>query len=531
MNREMPTKTVIRKNEYRDSVALMRLATELRRLEGVRDSAAVMATPANLELVANAGLMTEEAGTAQPNDLVIIVRGETEESIDQALSQLDELVAPKEAIEQGVEILPRSLDEALAKEPQANIVLISTPGPHAASEAYRALQEGLHVFMFSDNVSIEDEVMLKQLARRRQLLMMGPDCGTAIINGHPLGFANQVRRGPIGIAAASGTGLQEVSSLIHRLGSGVSQAIGLGSHDLSEEVGGITMEMALSALAKDSETEIIVLLSKPPAPSVARKVLEQVERIKKPVVINFLGGDLREIGMHNATPAFTLEDAAALSVSIANGAESEPVFFTQSPDEINRHIKEETRRLTEGQEYIRGLFSGGTFTSEALLLLRDVVGGVYSNVTPHTDFRITPQDESRQHTILDLGADEYTSGRPHPMIDFRTRIDAIMREAADPGTAVILLDVVLGFGANDDPAGELIPTIREARSLAHADGRFLSIVASVCGTDRDVQDREAQVRRLQDAGVVVMESNAQAVRLAGHIARRQPFAGEGSTNE
>ena len=517
----MLTRTIIKKNTYYDSVTLMQVSSKLTALAGVEEAAVMMATPANIGVMADAGLLTEAAKTANPSDLVITLKGETEEALQAAFSEVDQLLTQRNKNEQSEGMTqPHTMMEAFARDPEANLVMISTPGAYAASEAYRAINEGRHVFMFSDNVTIEDEVSLKKLAVEKGLLMMGPDCGTAIINGHPLGFANVVRRGPIGVVGASGTGLQEVTALIDRLGSGISQAIGLGTHDLSEAVGGIMMMMGIDALEADPATQVITLISKPPAASIARKILQRVEKLSKPIVINFLGGDRREIHAHGAVPAFTLEDAAVLSVAATNQREGEPVFFSQPSDEINRVIKSETNRLRPEQKYIRGLFSGGTFCFEAQLLLRDMIGKVYSNTPLSPDLKLKQHSKSLEHTLLDLGSDEYTVGRPHPMIDFRTRLEFIEKEAMDPEVGVILLDVVLGYGSHADPAGELAPAIENVRKKAAEAGHSVIFVASICGTDSDFQKRSGQVSRLAQAGVVLMESNAQAARLAGLMAMR-----------
>src|SRR5690606_14776291 len=125
------------------------------------------------------------------------------------------------------------------------------PGVYAAFEAFRALENNLNVMMFSDNVTVEDEIKLKDLAVKKDLLMMGPDCGTAIINGVGLCFANKIKRGPIGLVAASGTGLQEVTVLIDQFGGGISQAIGVGGRDLSKDVMGRMTLHAINALNAD----------------------------------------------------------------------------------------------------------------------------------------------------------------------------------------------------------------------------------------------------------------------------------------
>jgi succinyl-CoA synthetase alpha subunit len=521
----METRTTIKRNTYHDSVTLMQVSSKLTALQGIEEAVVMMATQANLAVMADADLLTETARGASANDLVITLKGVSTEALEAAFAQVDELLEQRQqsSQEEG-QAAPRSMLEAFARDDDANLVLISVPGSYAASEAYRALHEGRHVFLFSDNVTVDDEIALKKLAEAAGLLMMGPDCGTAIINGHPLGFASKVRRGSIGVVGASGTGVQEVTALIDRLGCGVSQAIGVGTHDLSEAVGGIMMMIGIDALEADPATKVITLISKPPAASIARMILRRVETLSKPVVVNFLGGDLGEIRACGAIPAFTLEDAALLSVAAAESREGEPVLFSLLPEAVNGIIRLETARMSSEQRYIRGLFSGGTFCYEAQLLLRDLVGEVYSNTPLSPQLQLKAQAASHDHSLLDLGSDEFTVGRPHPMIDFRTRLEFIEREAADPGVAVILLDVVLGFGSHPDPAAELVPAVRAARSKAADAGRSVSFVVSICGTDADFQKRNDQCERLTDAGVILMDSNAQAARLAGLIANRGTVA-------
>jgi len=338
------------------------------------------------------------------------------------------------------------------------------------------------------------------LAEERGLLVMGPDCGTAIIGGVPLGFANAVRRGPIGLAAASGTGLQQVSSLIHRLGSGVSHAIGTGGRDLDERVGGRTMLAAIGALMADPGTEIVVLISKPPSPLVAARILEALRGAPKPVVVNFLGdepGAVRAVGAH---PAATFEEAARLATALARG--ETPVATDRGADpQLDALGRDAAGRLAPGQREIRGLFSGGSLAGEAKLILRSVLG------------------PNRHDAILDLGDDEYTVGRPHPMIDPRLRNEQIVATAEDPSVAVLLLDVVLGYGSNPDPAGAMAPAIADAMALAASAGRHLLVVASVCGTDADPQGLDRQERILAQAGVMLESSNARAAMLAASIAK------------
>jgi succinyl-CoA synthetase alpha subunit len=398
---------------------------------------------------------------------------------------------------------------ALAARPDASLALISTPGEYAAAEALKALRLGLHVMLFSDNVALEDEVRLKREAEQRGLMLMGPDCGTAIIAGVPLGFANAVRRGPIGVIGASGTGLQQVTSLIDRGGLGVSHAFGTGGRDLSAEVDGLTTLRALDELAADPDTRVIVLVSKPPAPAVAKKVLVRAAATGKPVIACFLGADVQAIQSRGVRAAATLDEAAAMALAAARGTP----YVTPRPSSASHEVK-----IGRGQRWVRGLYSGGTFCYEATLLLSQALGDVRSNTPVGAARALDDPWRSAKHTLVDLGDDAFTRGRPHPMIDQRLRNERMKREAADPEVAVILFDLVLGYGAHPEPAAELVPAIRAAR--AAAGGREIAFVGFVCGTEGDPQNLSRQSAALLEAGVILAESNAHAARLAASIANR-----------
>jgi succinyl-CoA synthetase alpha subunit len=504
------------RNLYRDSVALMQLSAKLGARAGVRQASAIMATAGNLALLREAGLAIAQV-EAGPNDLLIVLEGE-ERALEAALdaAEADLTRAPAPAREGGLRRTPpRSLAMALPELPTANLALISTPGDYAAAEAMKALRLGLNVMLFSDNVALADEIALKRYARAHDLLVMGPDCGTAIIGGVPLGFANLVRRGDIGAIAASGTGLQQVTCLIDRWGRGISHAIGTGGHDLHSEVGGITMLQGLDALAADAATRVIVLISKPPHPEVAERVLDAASRAGKPIVVNFLGADPDMVRRANVHPVRTLEDAARLAVALADGGANGEKGG--APSESTLPVPP----LAPGQKYIRGLYSGGTFCYEALLLLSEAFGGVASNTPLAAERMLVDVWRSEGHTVIDLGDDAFTRGRPHPMIDQTLRKERILQEAADPEVAVLLFDVVLGYGAHPNPAPDLAATLAHARALAAAAGRQLALVGSVCGTAGDPQDLARQEAVLREAGVLLAESNAQAVRLAAAIAARQ----------
>lgn len=498
-------------NFYRDSVTLMQLSARLTALPGITKASLVMASESNLALLREAGLLNGEVA-AGANDLLLAIEG-GEEAAAAAMAAAEQGLNEVLPAPNGVrrEQPPRSLEMGLETMPAANLALISTPGDYAAAEAIKALRLGLNVMLFSDNVAVADEIALKRYAAAHELMVMGPDCGTAIIGGVPLGFANVVRRGGIGLVGASGTGLQQVSTLIDRLGGGISQAIGTGGHDLSAAVGGVTMRQGLAALAADEATQVIVLISKPPAPEIAAKVLEEAGRAGKPVIVNFIGADAAPIAALGLTPAKTLEDAAVAAVARASGRQCEQA--DSLPEQWPRPAGPPDR-----QRYVRGLYSGGTFCYEASLLLGERLSDVFSNTPVGRAQKLENAWRSRAHTLVDLGDDVFTRGRPHPMIDLRLRLERLAIEAQDPETAVILLDIVLGFGAHPDPAGEFAPAIEAAIRAAGASGRALAVVGFVCGTAADPQNLDQQAPRLAEAGMILARSNAEAARHAARIA-------------
>jgi FdrA protein len=518
----MVTKSLVRKGEYRESIFLMRISQQLEGLDGVKQATVIMATDANKELLKDAGMLTDEVVSAGPNDLAIIVDAESPERADEAISKAGEMMAEavKERAEEA-EAIYKTLDSAASARPDSNLVLISVPGEFAAREAERALKLGKHVMIFSDGVSVEDEVRLKRLGKEKGLLVMGPDCGTSIIGGAGLGFANVVKRGPIGVVAASGTGAQEVTSLVSA-GPGISHAIGTGGRDMHDEVGGTTMLMGLETLAGDPETKIIVLVSKPPSPEVAKRVLEAAKKAGKPTVVNFLGGDPKIIDEAGLIPAITLEDAAAKAIALQRGEKPKRTVFSADLDEIRSVAKKEYEKLKPDQRYIRGLYSGGTFCSEGMLIVQELVGDIHSNIPLKPELKLEDSNRSKEHAFVDMGEDEFTAeiGKPHPMIYHELRQKRMLQEASDPETAVLLLDVVLGYGADMDPAGALAPTVRKAKEIAEKDERYLPVVASVCGTPQDPQNLTSQEKKLKEVGVIVKPSNAQAARMAALIATK-----------
>ncbi len=519
----MITKTYIKSGEYYDSITLLQVAQGVLAVPGILDAAVVMGTLANKGLLEAAELLTPEADVASPDDLVIAVRAQDEAAAEEALKEAMRLLKASRQVpaeKGGLEAPPKTLTAALERlGGDANIALVSVAGRYAAGVAREALERGLHVFLFSDNVSLEDEIALKTLAREKGLLVMGPDAGTAIINNVALGFANVVPAGPVGVVSAAGTGLQAVTSYLARAGVGITQAIGTGGRDLKAEVGGIMMLEGLKALQADPATRVITLVSKPPSAEVAERILMRVEASEKPTVVLFLGGDPKVVELAGAYAAQDLEEAATLAAALAKGENPQAALDAlRAQREALRARAEALRTVLQPQQrYFRGLFSGGTFCYETQLIFKAAGLEVQSNAPVDKHLRMADSNRSTGHVAVDLGEDEFTVGRLHPMIDPSLRNRRIVQEARDPETAVIFLDVVIGYGSHDDPAGEAVKAIEEARALARAEGREVIFVASVCGTEADPQRLSAQEAKLRAAGVEVLPTNAAASFLAASI--------------
>jgi len=512
------TGSVIRKNEYHDSVFLMRVARRILEQKGVLQAAALMGTEKNKVLLAEIGMGGKEIEAAAPGDLIIAVRAEDAETLSAVLGNAEGWLRPSPDRPGAIPV--RTLEEALGRQPHSNLAVISVPGPYAAREARRALERGLNVFLFSDHVPIKDELALKEHARGKGLLVMGPDCGTAIIGGKGIGFANAVRRGPIGVIGASGTGIQEFTTLVHHAGSGISHALGTGSRDLSDEIGGISVLSALSALESDPQTKVIALLSKPPGEKTLARLLPKLRGCPKPLVACFLGsGENIHPGKASCQMVRTLDEAAAAALRLAAGREKSA--FPAEPPDFRALLQKERSGIRAPRKFLRGIFAGGTFCYQAQQILRDAGVPTDSNTPLQGNRKLPDSSRSREHTLVDMGADEFTSGRPHPMIDSSLRRDRILQEAEDPEVAVILLDFILGFNASPDPAGDLAAAITGAKAGAKEKGGFLSVVASVCGTEGDPQDFVRQVKQLEEAGAVVFPSSARATQFCAELIQPQ----------
>jgi FdrA protein len=527
--------TEVRPGAYYDSVVLMQLQRALLDLPGVEDAGVVMGTDANKGVLEGSGLLTPEAQRAAPDDLVIVVRAVGEDEARAALGQVDALLAHRATSGDAAGTdgyRPKTVEAAAAMHPAAGWVLVSVPGRYAAGVARDALRLGRHVFLYSDNVSVEDEVALKQEAAARGLLVMGPDCGTAIVNGIGLGFADRVRRGPIGLVGASGTGLQHVTARIHQLGGGITHALGTGGRDLSDAVGAVTARQALDLLMRDPATQVVVLVSKPPSPAIAAALLEQARAGNKPVVVYFAGYAPPRAPAAHLHFAPTLDAAAALAVELAQATGSASTQVASHAGDVTytsatlAPLPNPQYPITNPQSpisnlqsprYLRALYSGGTLAYEAQLILQEYVPTVYANAPLDKRLKLENAAVSREHTVIDLGEDEFTVGRLHPMLDNDLRVKRIMAEAADPQVAVLLLDVVLGDGAHPDPAADLAPAVQAALARAAQEGRTLAVIAAVVGTDADPQGLDRQADALRAAGAQVYVNHEEAVRRAGSL--------------
>ena len=515
----------IRRQTYLDSVALMRISRSVCELEGVEDAALMMATPANIAIMLNANLIGAEDRSqlddVGASDLLLAVRAGADALCKEALSHAEELLDrplsnASSSSSEDQEFRPTTLRLAHEQFPDASLALISVPGEYAAAEARKALIRGLNVMLFSDNVSLSYELELKQFAVSQGLIVMGPDCGTAHVAGVPLAFANPVNSGSIGLVGASGTGLQEVMCLLDAQSLGISHAIGVGGRDLSDRIGGLSTLQALEWLDNDAATQRIVVISKPPAARALDALIERMNNIDKPVTACLIGlpvNDRQALAdrlASNVRLVYTLEDAAG-----------DPAAGTAAKAEVND--SESTVVSSSGAGKIRGLFCGGTLCAEAQVVLQESGCDVMSNapVPGATEIKADVENpmhsDKAQHVLLDLGADEFTAGKPHPMIEPQLRSDWIEQAMAMSDTSVLLLDCVLGFGSHQDPAGVIVEALNRVQSASNGSDNNkypTAIIASVTGTEQDFQNKSRQIEKLKNAGVVVCRSNAEATRQA-----------------
>jgi len=501
----------VRKGFYLDSVALMRLSAEISALGGIEEAVLMIGTPSNLQIMRDANILDSSGEEAGPNDLVIAMRADRKATINRALAHAEKSMQGSSTSNTATEYRSRTLRGSSIDHPQSNLALISTPGEYAGIEAMTALDLGLNVMIFSDNVALERELELKQRARDLELLVMGPDCGTAYINGTPLAFANAVNSGRTGVIAASGTGLQEFSVLLHRAGGGIKHGIGVGGRDLSDSIGGISTLSAIDLLAEDKDIDQIVLISKPPGEATAKLVFDKLVNCRKPVIACVFGlGDEQIPKTINC--ARTLKEAVELTVqqSVKNEDQTDNAGAATVANDTAVDLDNLAASLSikDNRQSLIGLYTGGTLCTEALLTL-DRAGIKCSSNTSKEGL-----DELAQHRLIDLGADEYTIGRPHPMIEPAVRTPLLQEAINDADTAIILLDLVLGYGAHENPASDIVETLMEAV------GDKPLVIASICGTEKDPQNYHSQRAMLEEAGVIVCNSNSEAAELTAIVLKQ-----------
>ena len=505
---------VIRKNEYYDSVFLMGINKRLSDVAGVKQTAVLMGTDANKRLLADIGIVGSEVKAAQANDLIVAVIAETDKVVREVIGNFDGILKDIATGTRTADV--HTLSAAIEYKPEANLAVFSIPGDFVVDEARKALESDLNVFIFSSNVPLPQELELKQLGRDRNLLVMGPDCGTSIINGVGIGFANVVRLGTIGVVGPSGTGLQEFTSLVHNAGGGISHAIGTGSKDLSDEIGGLTTLAAMQVLESDSQTEVIAIIAKLPGGMTLAKLVDQAKSFTKPMIGCFLGSNRDSASNYEPIQlSYTIDDAAAMALKAAK-----IVLEVDADSEIDldeERIDSVRAGWSAVQKHLRGVFAGGTFSYQAQQILGDAGLTIYSNGPIDVRLKLDDPDKSRGHTIVDMGDEHYTLGKPHPMIDSTERARRILAEASDPEVAILLLDFILGYNASNDPVGELVETLQQAKTIRRKAGGELTIVASVCGTKDDPQELDLQVKMLEECGAHVFYSNARAAEFCQRL--------------
>ncbi|MDY0298848.1 MAG: acyl-CoA synthetase FdrA [Candidatus Cloacimonadaceae bacterium] len=496
----MIIKTQIVAGKYLDSVKLMLISKELRQQDGVEDAVAILANPENREILAATDMLVDEIKAAAETDIVIVVKSKTDELGEAAISKAEQLINTPSRNQEASALKIRNLQAAVKNLPGANLCLISVAGKYATTEAEQALDAGLHVMIFSDNVSLEDELKLKQKAAAKGLLLMGPDCGTAIVNGCPLAFANKIPQGKIGIVSAAGTGLQEVSVAIANRGLGVSQAFGTGGRDGKKEIGGIMLSACLDYLIHDPATEVIIIIAKTPDPEVRNKLWQQISSTQKPVVVSFL----KPVELPNLPNLYyfvSLAESAAKACAILRKDKT----GQQAENMQNEQI---LPNLAPSRKYLAGLYSGGTLCYEAQELYHRYFDEYpLSNTPVSSEFLAKDVWNETADCIIDLGSDEFTVGRPHPMIDYNLRMKMLEHMAKRSDIGIIILDIVLGYGAHPDPAAEIIPVI----SGISAD---IPIICHVLGTSKDPQNADTVAEKLRDAGAKVFSSHLAAADYA-----------------
>lgn len=516
-------RNLVKRNFHRDSVQLLHLSEEAKKIDGITDAAVVMGTTTNKEILQKLGLLTDEGKAASESDMILAVMADSQPLIEKGLQKIEDMVL-KPPPAKGRSYF--SLEAALQAVPDANLAVVSIPGEHAREIVLKLLDKGISVHLFSDHVPPEHELELKQYAKERGLLVMGPGAGTSVIGGKAIAFANAVKKGKIGVVGAAGTGLQEVTVLLSEAGLGVSEGLGTGGGDIKAKMGGIMMLQSIDALEQDPGSSTVVVVSKPPDTDVKKKIIDHiVNRTKKQYVTCFIGPESYAMpastrGRVRATK--TLHAAVMEAIQATEPGRYAEIAkpFSMSQNDLMALASKISKGLNDKQKYIRGLYTGGTFAYETLVILGRMIGDVYSNAPIDARLKLANSYQSVKNSIVDLGEEEFTVGRAHPMIDPTIRKMRIVEEAKDPEVAVIIMDFMLGYGSHSDPAGAMLGAITDARRIAEKDGRVLPILAHVCGTEQDPQPLSEQIGKLRGAGIEVLPTNALMAIASALVARK-----------
>ncbi len=502
----------MKRNFFRDSLQLMRLSEEAKKLPGVDDAVVAMGTETNKRLLEDLGLLGPEGRAATDGDLILAVRVASGSDAEEAVKSIERMILSPPSTQAGKKTPTfHSLDSALENLPGVNLAVVSVPGSQAFDPSMQLLRRGVNVQLFSDHVPRDQEAKLKEYASSKGLLVLGPGAGTSIINGVGLGFANAVRRGSVGMVASAGTGIQEASVLLDSVGLGVSQALGVGGSDVSEEIGGLMMKDCLGLLEEDEGTQTVMIIAKAPTDRVMHEIVGYVEHeTTKPVVACFLGLDSPAVSGKRVRFSKTLHSAVFEASTIAGGRARTKFEERVSTgfDELTAVSGALSAHLSPSQKYVRGLYSGGTLAHETLLVFKELFGEAFSNTPLSHRFELDDPGASKENSVVDMGDEFFTSGRAHPMIDPTLRRLRILHEAKDRSVAVIMLDIVLGYGSSPDPGGALKGAIEDAKSMVKKRGGELVVMAHVCGTDADPQPLREQSEKLSNAGVALFTSNA-----------------------
>jgi len=502
---------LVKKNFHRDSVQLLHLSEKAKKIDGINDAAVVMGTTTNKEILQKLGLLTDEGRAASESDMILAVMADSESLIEKGLQQIEEMIL-KPPPAKGRAFY--SVDAALQAVPDANLAVVSIPGKHAREVVLKLLDKGLSVHLFSDHVLPEHELELKLYAKEKGLLVMGPGAGTSIIGGKAIAFANVVKKGKVAVVAAAGTGLQEVTVLLSEAGLGVSEALGTGGGDVKGKIGGIMMLQSIDALEQDPESNTLVVVSKPPDVDVKKSILDHMaKKTKKRYVTCFIGPESYDIPSSirpRVRGTKTLHAAVLEAIRVAEPSREAEIVkrFSILQNEMVALANRICKGLNDKQKYIRGLYTGGTFAYETLVILGRMIGDVYSNAPIDPKLKLADSYQSVKDSIVDLGEEEFTVGRAHPMIDPTIRKMRLIEEAKDPEVAVIIMDFMLGYGSHSDPAGAMLGAISDAKKIAAKDGRALPMLAHVCGTEQDPQPLSDQLGKLRNAGIEVFPTNA-----------------------